>query len=161
MKKSSNRAKKKQKIKPLILILWFVILLKKWNSKTKETVKLVPSEKSKSLFEKIRVIVELENGFMRTNLSCERIAIELGVCDFEIKEAVKTNTGQIFSLYVDSFRLERAKDLLLNSEKSVQDIRVECGFIVKPTFNRKFKEVNGLTPRDYRKKYQKPKNQYK
>lgn len=49
--------------------------------------------------------------------------------------------------------MEKAKDLLKNSDLSVNDIANEVGYYSVPSFIRKFKEIEQITPGKYKKKY--------
>ena len=53
--------------------------------------------------------------------------------------------------YVLDQRIERAKTLLLTSEKSMIEISAICGFSSQSYFNYKFKEICGVSPLKFRK----------
>jgi AraC-like DNA-binding protein len=52
-----------------------------------------------------------------------------------------------------SMRIQAAKDLLKNSNKSITDIAEETGFSSIHYFSRKFKAATGMTPTEYTRKY--------
>ena len=52
-----------------------------------------------------------------------------------------------------SMRIQAAKDLLKNTNKSITDIAEETGFSSIHYFSRRFKLVTGMTPTEYTKKY--------
>ena len=52
-----------------------------------------------------------------------------------------------------SMRIQAAKDLLKNSNKSITDIAEETGFSSIHYFSRKFKSLTGMTPTEYTRKY--------
>lgn len=52
--------------------------------------------------------------------------------------------------YINRFRIEKACELLLNSDYSVELISVKVGFRSMATFYRNFKNVKGCTPYQYR-----------
>jgi AraC-like DNA-binding protein len=54
--------------------------------------------------------------------------------------------------YLIGLRLKKACDLLEHSSKSVLEIALDCGFENISYFIRKFKEVKGCTPKEYRSK---------
>ena len=54
--------------------------------------------------------------------------------------------------YVKRLRIEEAKRRLIRSGCSVADVASEVGFENIPYFHRVFKEVEGISPRAYRKK---------
>lgn len=55
-----------------------------------------------------------------------------------------------FRGYINALRLQKARSLLLNTDKKILDIMLECGFQNQSSFNRVFREETGLSPRDYR-----------
>ena len=67
--------------------------------------------------------------------------------------AFKSLTGKTFHEYLLSYRIERAKSLLLTDGMKINEIASAVGMPVVKTFNRCFRERAGMTPREYRKKY--------
>lgn len=53
--------------------------------------------------------------------------------------------------YIQRLRLERACTLLMQTNLSVTEISVKCGFNDSNYFTRQFKKVYGITPKAYRK----------
>ena len=52
---------------------------------------------------------------------------------------------------ISTIRIEKAKDLLLNSpELRIQDIAEEIGFLDVAHFSRSFKTATGVSPKDFR-----------
>lgn len=62
-------------------------------------------------------------------------------------------TGQSFSNYLTTVRLSAAEKLLITTEMSITEISFETGFCNLSYFTRRFTAKNGITPREYRKKY--------
>lgn len=56
--------------------------------------------------------------------------------------------------YVMSYRLQKAQEQLLESDKSILDIALETGFGTSSYFGRIFRKSYGMTPKEYRKLYQ-------
>ncbi len=63
----------------------------------------------------------------------------------------KEYTGKTLISYVNDFRLEQAKSLLLHTDMSITDIALRTGFNSTSYFIKKFQEVNGSSPHKYRK----------
>ncbi len=66
----------------------------------------------------------------------------------------KLRTGKTLPAYVNELRVGRACRLLANEERKVTDIALDCGFRNLANFNRRFREITRLTPRDYRRQLQ-------
>jgi len=62
----------------------------------------------------------------------------------------KTHTNQPFTVFLNEFRVERAKELLSNSPESIQEVMYTCGFRDAPYFSRAFKRYVGLSPTAFR-----------
>ena len=61
----------------------------------------------------------------------------------------KKSTGSTFINYLNSTRIEKACQYLLEGERSVGQISYEVGFDTVSHFNRVFKKLKGKTPKEY------------
>lgn len=66
----------------------------------------------------------------------------------------KLRTGKTLPQYVNELRVGRACSLLADEQLKVTDLALECGFQNLANFNRRFREITGLTPREYRRQLQ-------
>ncbi len=55
--------------------------------------------------------------------------------------------------YLQEFRIARARVLLSETQKSISDIAVACGFSDLYSFSHSFKNHTGFSPQEYRKKH--------
>lgn len=60
----------------------------------------------------------------------------------------KRISGMTFSIYLNHIRVNRAIDLIRNSEMSMTEIAMNCGFGTIRNFNRVFKQITGYSPRE-------------
>ena len=51
--------------------------------------------------------------------------------------------------YIQQYRVDKAKELLINSTGSVEDIAVAVGFANSSYFCKVFKSITGVTPSEY------------
>jgi AraC-like DNA-binding protein len=63
----------------------------------------------------------------------------------------RARTGRPFHRYISEVRVARACSGLLHSDASVSEIAYESGFNNLANFNRRFREITGCPPRDYRR----------
>ncbi len=82
----------------------------------------------------------------------------------DIAEYVCINRSYLYTLfrehvgsspqeYLSDYRLARAEEFLKGMELSVESVAYSCGYRDPAAFGRAFKEKNGITPLQYRKKY--------
>lgn len=87
----------------------------------------------------------------RYPLSLESLSKELGVSRFHISRIFTQVLHIGFYEYINSLRINYAKELLLDSEYKILDIAEMSGFQSQQTFNRIFREFCGMPPSEYRK----------
>ena len=63
----------------------------------------------------------------------------------------KKEMGKSYAEYCNDIRIERALELLKNTDAKIIDIALECGFNHVSYFNRVFKKKYGVSPTEYRK----------
>ena len=61
-----------------------------------------------------------------------------------------TYTGVNFKNYLDSFRINKAVELIKNTSTTIADISAQCGYENIRTFNNTFKRVTQMTPSQMR-----------
>ena len=65
----------------------------------------------------------------------------------------RSRMGKTVPEYVNELRIGRACKHLSEQRLNITDIGLDCGFHNLANFNRRFREIVGTTPRDYRKKF--------
>jgi len=65
----------------------------------------------------------------------------------------RKSTGRTFLEYLTEIRVGSACRLLVESDKTVTEVCFAAGFHNVSTFNRRFMELKGVTPRDYRRQF--------
>ena len=68
----------------------------------------------------------------------------------------KKNIGKSFKEYITDMRIGYACKLLSTDKFNISQISIECGFDTITHFNRCFKRITGITPTEYKKKYDYP-----
>ncbi len=68
-----------------------------------------------------------------------------------VSKLFKKKLGVTFNQYINLLRVQKSEFLLTSSDKNITEIAHECGFNSLRAFNRKFSEILGTTPSDYRK----------
>ncbi len=94
----------------------------------------------------------IEEQYTSPDFSISNIADSFDVSVAYVSYLFKNETGENVSDYVWNLRLEKAKDLLLTTDMSVDNISVSVGYVSTSSFRRKFKQDTGLTPSQFRTK---------
>jgi len=68
----------------------------------------------------------------------------------------KAETGQTFTEYLSGVRCDKAAEFLVNSDRTVLDIAVSCGFNNLSHFYHVFKKRKGMSPKRYRELVKSP-----
>ncbi|WPR70122.1 AraC family transcriptional regulator [Flavobacterium sp. NG2] len=87
---------------------------------------------------------------IKQSIDLEKMATELGVSYSKFRIDFKTQTGVSPLQYYLLLKIEKSKELLLNSNKNQKEIAYELGFESDFYFNRLFKQKTGLTPGQFR-----------
>lgn len=94
-------------------------------------------------------------AYMQAHLDNQNLSVE-SVCHHFHKSRsymfalLKRCTGNSLLYHLQEIRMERARELLINTRCSVQEISSMCGFTNVNTFIRIFKKALGTTPNQYR-----------
>jgi AraC-like DNA-binding protein len=88
-------------------------------------------------------------------ISAADIATELGMSESSFSRFFRRATGNTFTDFVNRVRINRACQLLMESDRLITHICYEVGFNNVANFNRRFLEIKGMTPSDFRKQSEK------
>ena len=113
-----------------------------------EEVRVTNSEALRTLSQKLMQIVESKYNNNAFNLSM--LADEVGLTEYTASHIFKDITGQNLQDYLRIKRINAAKELLLSTDDSVNDIALGVGFSSCSYFIRVFKAEVGMTPAAYR-----------
>ncbi len=96
----------------------------------------------------------IKNNFMKPIL-LKDVADALYVNSAYLGRCVQKETGLSFNNYLSNLRMERAKDLLINTDMMVYEVAEAVGYTESKHFVTKFTSSEGCAPLSYRKKYRK------
>lgn len=99
------------------------------------------------IISRIQEIIELR---LHTNITLESIANEMFFSTSYLSRLFKKQTGKNFSDYLIDRRLERAKLLLLSTNRTINSIAQEIGYDNSNSFRRLFKNKVGQSATKYR-----------
>ena len=92
--------------------------------------------------------------FMRENLhrdiTRDETARHAGISPGHFSHLLKERTGRSFTELLRQCRVDLACELLVRTEETLAAIADRCGFCDQSYFTRVFRDVKGLTPRQFR-----------
>ena len=87
------------------------------------------------------------------DLSLEELAEHLKIAPNYLSTIFSKSLGKKLFEYVNEYRLEKSIDLLQSTNKTINDISIECGFGSSRNYIRIFKKYKETTPGAYRKEH--------
>ena len=91
----------------------------------------------------------VKNEYMN-DIGLEEIAEKVCLTPAYVSFIFKKETGSNLIKYLTDYRMQKAKELLENSNKKIVDISRMCGYQNQSYFNKLFKNYYGITPKQYR-----------
>lgn len=126
-----------------------LFLLRQWNSNKDLTINSLDETRMLDIFEYIE-----EN--YQEHISASELAQKYYVSCSYFSRWFKRVTGQTFKQYLNSVRINRAAELLANSNRNVTEIAMMTGFPTTSYFIKQFKLLNGgCSPKKFKTTYNK------
>lgn len=110
--------------------------------------------KSKETFGRINEYVKSNKRYLDPQLSMETLGDEVHMGTSSLSKLINENYKGNFSDYINQFRVDEAKKILLNPDfvnYTIASIGLECGFNSKSSFYTAFNKLTGKTPSNFRK----------
>ncbi len=103
--------------------------------------------------ERIQQYVRLH--YSDSGLGVDQLAREVNMTPNYLSSIFKKETGENLSAYLKRFRMERARELLADTNEKIGDICIMCGFVNVSYFCQSFREFFGVSPKKYREQGEK------
>jgi len=100
---------------------------------------------------KMRRLMEYIDANLESNLGLAAMAAEVGVSPLYLARAFKAASGQSPHQYVIARRVERAKELLRNTDMLIVDVALAVGFSSQSHLSHWFVRQVGVPPAGYRR----------
>ena len=97
-------------------------------------------------------LMESKRLYLQSDLSVATLAMELGTNRTYLSNLINQYLHTTFTNYVNAYRVRYAKSLLLKTDDTIEEIYQAAGFQSRTTFWRAFAQVEGCTPKEFRKK---------
>lgn len=119
-----------------------------------DLVPLDELKKQQSYSDLTKQTIEIVQKNYTEDLKLKSIASILHVNVMYLGQVFKKETGKSFSEYLNHYRINLAKELLLRSKEPVNDIASRIGYKNQGYFYKNFKKIVGHSPREFRDQIQ-------
>ncbi len=105
--------------------------------------------------QKVILYFENEKPYLSEDFTLDDLSDKLGIIKNYITQAININLKENFYSLVNRYRIDEVKIVLSDSSNnnSLLETALMSGFNSKSVFNKKFKEITGITPSEWKKKY--------
>jgi two-component system response regulator YesN len=119
---------------------------------------LEESESSFDIQPKYSQIINQAKAYLNSNFSDPDISLIstakfVGMSPAHFSTIFAKVTGKSFINYLTALRVNRAKELLKNSDTKLSSIAMDIGYNEPNYFSHVFKKIEGITPKEYRNKF--------
>ncbi len=98
----------------------------------------------------VNTVVNYLAGHYQDDITLTEIATKVGMNSTYFSRFFRKSTGQTFNEYLTKIRISKACELLSNSDRQITSICYEVGYNNVANFNRRFRNLKKVTPREYR-----------
>lgn len=98
----------------------------------------------------LKLLRNIEENYSK-DLNLKEISETYNINSIYLGQLFQKETGILFSDYLNNFRVNKAKNLLVETSLKAAEIGELVGYANKNYFYRKFKDIVGITPSEWRK----------
>jgi len=113
-----------------------------------ETTEVVPSQNVQS---EIVSAIHYINKHYNEQISLDMVADMVHLSKYHFCRLFHSATGATFLDYIYNVRLSKVHKMLLETDLSINDIAIRCGFTSTAHLTRIFRRIYNISPRDFRK----------
>ena len=125
--------------------------LRAWfNLKIQEACRNINTKKEESGAGVVVKAKEYIKSHYQRDISLDDVSKEVNISPYYFSKLFKEKAGENFIEYVTRIRMDKAKELLNSTDKSMKEICSEVGYSDSNYFSRSFKKNVGVTPTEYK-----------
>lgn len=100
---------------------------------------------------RISEVVDYLSKYSESRLALADVANRFGMSESTFSRYFRRMTGNTFTNFLNQLRVNKACQMLLETDQYVSTICYNVGFNNVANFNRRFMEIKGMTPSDFRR----------
>ena len=104
------------------------------------------------LLAELQRVMATDKPYLDPQLTLASLADSLATTTHELSRAINQHHGENYSRYINRHRIGVAKELLRDSSLPIAAVLARAGFKSSSTFNAAFLRVEGVSPRQYRRR---------
>ena len=108
-------------------------------------------EQATRIAQKIHSVMEEDKLYLDANLSLQKLASYVSISPNYISQTLNQTLDSNFFDFVNHWRIQAAKPLIIANQSTVLNIALSVGFNARSSFYKAFKQETGQTPSEYRK----------
>ena len=101
----------------------------------------------------VQDVLDMVRNRFQEDLFLDKVALEVGVHPSYLCRIFKKETGENLIHYTMNYRIEKAKQLLYDTNIKIYEVAFMVGYENIKTFTRIFKNITGITPKEYRERF--------
>lgn len=116
--------------------------------------KIIGDEGVLELKQQLTSLMTEQRPYLESELNLVKLASLLSISPHQLSYLINTGFNENFFQFINKYRVEKAKELLLSSKKenlTILGIAFESGFNSKTSFNTTFKKITGQTPSEFKR----------
>jgi AraC-like DNA-binding protein len=113
---------------------------------------VIPEEKVDQLVSMLKRSMDEERLWLHADLNLGRLAQHCGVAPKLLSAVLNQHMDTTFNDYVNGYRVRAVKERMLQPASralTIAGLAYDCGFNSLPTFQRAFKTIAGMSPKEY------------
>ncbi len=101
----------------------------------------------------VRRVKSMIHEFYQSGITLDEIAAKLNVTPEYLSMQFHREVGETYSSYLKNYRISKAKELLIGTQKKQYEVAKEVGYADSRYFSKVFREYTGYSPAEYRKSH--------
>lgn len=124
------------------------------DKKEKYQNRKMAEDDARAILSSLNEVMRDQQLYLNPNLTLTLLAKKVGNLQTTVSQVINDNLGKSFNLYINEYRIQYAKELLVReSHLNMELVAERSGFNSNSTFFAAFRKITGQTPASYRAEF--------